>query len=146
MANIIIESSEKQVALLRRIVKLLFAVAGCMWLVKYILQFPSETTMQAFVIGQYQLYLVLLTLWGYDYKRETGRYKALQSMCKSLNTQAENISTQDIHQANAERYFVVLTKRTDTKGGWFTIIFTWTLTVAAVVLITRQLLTILSLM
>jgi hypothetical protein len=41
------------------------------------MHFSTEEVLTSFRLDQYQIYLVLLTLWGYQAKREARRMKAI---------------------------------------------------------------------
>lgn len=137
MSKGISTSYMRELQIFRRILRLLFAIAGCMWIVKYVVHFPDEHSMQTFVIGQYQLYLILLTLWGYDYKRESGRHGVLSLLSNKYSCSTNDVTTEHISTDNKLHLFEVLVKRTKGKG-WFAFSFIWVLLILSFVQIVRQ--------
>jgi len=137
MVNSIVDSCEHQLRLLRRVIKTLFAIAGCMWILKYVVHFPDEISIQMFALGQYQLYLILLTLWGYDYKRESGRLKILNKISNESNCKTNEITVHQIQEYSAGKLFTVLTKQ-EGAGGWFTLVLIWGLLIISVFLVVKQ--------
>src|SRR5690349_13989472 len=85
-------SFERQQQLLRRLFKVLFSVAGTMWLCVYALPDDQLNVVQTFRQQQYQLYLLLLTLWGYSYRRES---MAMTTLIRVAENKAVPVSAVD---------------------------------------------------
>lgn len=126
----------RQRALLTRIVRVMFALAGCMWIIKYIPQIlPHDDIL--FTKNQYQLYLILLTLWGYDYRRELVRMKVVLGIAKEQNAAPDTITQSHIQEAQQLHRFDILSKQ-QRDGKWFAVLFTWLLLLLATAQILRQ--------
>ena len=97
--------------LLRRILMTLFSIAGLSW---FLLLLPNSTISQAkhdiFKANQYQLYLLLLTLWGYDFRRQAKRLEWLIEFSSSLNKPVRLISNDDVIDAGNLSLFEVFSK------------------------------------
>jgi hypothetical protein len=125
--------------ILRRVLMTLFSIAGLSW---FLLLLPSSTINQAkhdiFKANQYQLYLFLLTLWGYDFRRQAKRLEWLVELADSINKPIATITKADIIASGRLSLFEVFTKDTGASAQYFHIIFTWFLLVASVGQFIRQ--------
>ncbi|MBI3258016.1 MAG: hypothetical protein HYZ54_00815 [Ignavibacteriae bacterium] len=125
--------------LLRRVLMSLFSIAGLSW---FLLLLPSSTINQAkhdiFKANQYQLYLLLLTLWGYDFRRQSKRLEWLIEFSKDRKSISE-ITKEDVTLAGKLSLFEVFTKYKGSSAQYFHIIFTWFLLIASVGQFIRQL-------
>lgn len=124
--------------LLRRVLMSLFSIAGLSW---FLLLLPSSTINQAkhdiFKANQYQLYLFLLTLWGYDFRRQAKRLEWLIEYSKGKKPISE-ITKEDVILEGKLSLFEVFTKYKGSSGQYFHIIFTWFLLVVSVAQFVRQ--------
>ena len=128
-----------QQMLLRRCSSLLFALAGFSW---FLLLLPDSVADAAhhahFRNGQYQLYTVLLTLWGYDYRRHSLRLTAILELSAVLGKSPRLLTAGDIQQAGKLHVFEILSKHDGSKPKYFHIAFMWLLLTAAAALFVRQ--------
>ena len=129
---------KKQFKTLQQILRALFSVAGCLWILKYAFPFSNQETLFHFTAQQYQLYLLLLTVWGYNYKREVSRMQVLMRLSDTLDIPTHEVQSSAIGDAHELHRFDVLTKVTN-DGKWFAVLFTWTLLLLSIAQIVRQL-------
>ena len=83
-----------------RVIKLMFATAGCYWIVIYgfqVLGWIDHETLKILRGGQTMIYFVLLTLWGMEYMRETKRLKKLISAADDLGSRVHDMSLSQVH-------------------------------------------------
>ncbi|MBS1537740.1 MAG: hypothetical protein JST20_08340 [Bacteroidetes bacterium] len=126
--------------LLRRILMTLFSIAGLSW---FLLLLPNSAISQAkhdtFKANQYQLYLLLLTLWGYDFRRQAKRLEWLIVFSLSIGKPVELITKEDITVTNNLSLFEVFSKHKGSSSSqYFHIIFTWFLLIASISQFVRQ--------
>lgn len=121
---------------LKRILRVSFAIAGCLWIAAYTLHFGSSEVMTTFRLDQYQIYLVLLTLWGYQAKREAKRYRSLFRVATELGKEVTGVTLEEIVQSSSRGDFDVLRRRS--KGSWLPVLFSWLLLVLFVLLFMKQ--------
>lgn len=130
---------EPQRKLLRKVLMTFFSIAGLSW---FLLLLPSSTIDQAkhdiFKANQYQLYLMLLTLWGYDFRRQAKRLEWLVDFSASLGVPINKVSKEDIIAAGKLSLFEVFTKYKGSSAQYFHIIFTWFLLVVSAMQFIRQ--------
>jgi hypothetical protein len=109
---------------MKRITSLLFGTAGCLWFVLYlpesILPFQGH---EAFKLKQYQIYVVLMTLWGLDYMREFKRIDILARTSHSLKKDITLIDKDDI--ADHLNVFEVYSFLPGAKGYHIAVIINW---------------------
>ena len=76
----------KERYVLKRITSVLFAIAGCSWFLLYVPEsIIHQKTHELFKLQQYQIYVLLLTLWGLDYKRQLDRITVLSQKSMILH-------------------------------------------------------------
>jgi hypothetical protein len=84
-------------SLLQRLIRILFSIAGISW---FLLLLPPEIISPdryiLFKSNQYQLYLVLMTLWGYDYRRESRRLAAIATVSSTLQKPVDQLNIHDL--------------------------------------------------
>lgn len=93
--------------LLKLLLRVCFSIAGCLWILAYTMHFSTEEVLTSFRLDQYQIYLVLLTLWGYQAKREARRMKAIIDVSESLSKPADAVTLEELSAAGGLRYFGV---------------------------------------
>jgi len=106
---------EPQRHLLRHFLRLSFTVAGLFW---FVLWFPQLAALDAeqlaqFKTQQYQLYLVLLTLWGIDLKRHSKRLAFLLRLSALQNKRWYELSAEELRQSQHLHLFELLWKLPD---------------------------------
>ncbi|MBL7999150.1 MAG: hypothetical protein JNL32_10985 [Candidatus Kapabacteria bacterium] len=129
--------------LLLRIIRTLFAIAGCLWIAKYVSFLLPEDRLQQFTSQQYQLYLVLLTLWGYDYRRSMQRMESVIAAASRRLLTPIDVSTEMLDEDSALHTFSIFSPL-GTEKKWFSVVFTIALIVAASALLLRQILFLIS--
>ena len=130
---------EPQRILLRRVLMSLFSIAGLSWFLVFLPIVAMTPEKHAiFKANQYQLYLILLTLWGYDFRRQVKRLEWILELCSSLNKSASALSVADIQSGNGLSKMEVFGKHTGSSAQYFHILFTWLLLIFAVLQIVRQ--------
>jgi len=109
---------------LKRITSLLFACAGCLWFFLYlpesVLPFQGH---EAFKLKQYQIYVVLLTLWGLDFRREFKRIEFIARTSHTLNKDITQVDSIDIN--DSMHLFEVYTFLPGAKGYHVAVIINW---------------------
>lgn len=124
-------------ALLKRITSILFAIAGCSWFLLYLPESViNHEAHEVFKLQQYQIYVVLLTIWGLDYKRQLNRISAIALQASVLQKKFESIEASDIH--HELQLFEVLMPIKKTKGKHIALIITWIFLGLSIILIIRQ--------
>ena len=130
---------EPQRILLRRVLMSLFSIAGLSWFLVFLPIVAMNPEKHAiFKANQYQLYLILLTLWGYDFRRQVKRLEWILQLTGKINKPASALSYSDIQTANGLSLMEVFGKHPGSSAQYFHVIFTWMLFVIAVVQIIRQ--------
>jgi hypothetical protein len=122
--------------LLGVLIRLAFGLAGLCWLPLLWLQMEGASR-TAFTLTQYQLYVVLLTLWGYDYRRQLRRVECILECATKLQRLPENVTWEDIASCGCADRFDVL-RRHPKSRAWFPVAFTWGLLVGAYLWLGRQ--------
>lgn len=129
----------RQQVILRRCISILFALAGFSW---FLLWLPDSIADSAhhnsFRNGQYQVYTVLLTLWGYDYRRQSLRLNSLILLSTTLGKLPDALTVADIRQADKIHLFEIFTKHSLSTRKYFHIGFIWLLLSVAVALLVKQ--------
>jgi hypothetical protein len=109
---------------LKRITSLLFASAGCLWFFLYlpesIMPFQGH---EAFKLKQYQIYVVLMTLWGLDFRREFKRIDFIARKSHELKKDIMQIDSNDIK--DSLHLFEVYTFLPGAKGYHIAVIINW---------------------
>lgn len=118
------------------LIRLAFGLAGLCWLPLLWLT-SGGTSRTAFTLTQYQLYVVLLTLWGYDYRRQLRRIECILECAMKLQRSPESVTWADIVACGFIERFDVL-RRHPKSRAWFPIAFTWGLLVGAYIWLGRQ--------
>lgn len=113
-----------------------FAIAGCLWIVAYTLHFSSGDVMTAFRLDQYQIYLVLLTVWGYQAKREVKRHAVIADLSTKLGLDVGSVTREHLADAGVLGTFDILLSRNRTSR--FPVMFTWLLFLAYLLLLAKQ--------
>ena len=127
----------KERYLLKRITSVLFAIAGCSWFLLYVPEsIIHQKTHELFKLQQYQIYVLLLTLWGLDYKRQLDRLTVLSQKASLLQKAVIDIQSSDIPEEIQK--FEVLWFKKNTHGKHISWVITWIFLLFACVLITRQ--------
>lgn len=122
---------------LKRITSLLFACAGCLWFILYlpesIMPFQGH---QVFKLKQYQVYVVLLTLWGLDFRREYKRLDCIVRKSKELNKDIAQITKEDI--GDSLHLFEIYSLIPGSKGYHIALLINWICILAGIGLLTFQ--------
>jgi len=109
---------------LKRITSLLFACAGCLWFFLYlpesVLPFQGH---EAFKLKQYQIYVVLLTLWGLDFRREFKRIEFIARTSHELKKDIALVDSADIK--DSIHLFEVYSFLPGAKGYHIAVIINW---------------------
>lgn len=128
-----------QRAILRRVLMSLFSVAGLSWFLVFlpIVEMTAEKH-ALFKANQYQLYLILLTLWGYDFRRQVKRLEWIMTVSSTLRKPVMAMTQDDIHEPRGLSMMEVFTKLPGSSAQYFHIAFTWLLFGSAVAQIIRQ--------
>ncbi|MCS6999856.1 MAG: hypothetical protein RML15_02810 [Bacteroidota bacterium] len=128
----------------RRIVgillRLAFACAGVLWLLLPWVELDAQTR-GAFTAMQYQLYLLLLTLWGYDYRRQVRRLSCVLAVADAQSCPPSQVRWEHIDQSGQSGWFDVLLRRRHSRQ-WFPVVFTWVLLIASYLWLGRQIVSI----
>ncbi len=124
--------------LFTRILRSYFAVAGVMWILVFILPFHNAEEHSVFRLHQYQLYVVLLSLWGYDYRREVFRLRLLAAMAARLRCTIPDIEWASLDSRTELPKFSVFVKR-GLGPRWFPILFVYSFFAVASWIIFMQL-------
>lgn len=91
------ESYHPQKRTFRRVISLLFSMAGLYWLAMYSAHLAGEVTSSTMLTlrnGQTVIYFVLLTLWGLEYLREARRLSAVITAANEHNTAPQHIDSE----------------------------------------------------
>lgn len=124
--------------LLGMLVRICFGIAGVLWLPLSLFNItPAEKTM--YVQVHYQLYLVLLTLWGYDYRRQWKRTECVLELAQQAGVTPAQVRWDQVVAAGCASLFDVLRQRAESRA-WFPLAFTWVLLVSSYILLGRQVL------
>ncbi|MFN4769726.1 MAG: hypothetical protein ACK5JL_06785 [Candidatus Kapaibacterium sp.] len=124
--------------LLKLLLRVCFSIAGCLWILAYTMHFSTEEVLTSFRLDQYQIYLVLLTLWGYQAKREARRMKAIIDVSESLSKPADAVTLEELSAAGGLRYFGVF-QRISKQQSLFPMILSIGLVVVFIALLCKQL-------
>lgn len=130
---------EPQRKVFRNILRLCFSIAGFSW---FVIMFPSLLNLSLeqetlFRVNQYQIYLILLTLWGFELKMQEKRLSFLLNLAGSLGKKWYQITEKDIVEAGKASLFTVF-KKPRGKGNNLHVYFIWLLMALTVVQFTRQ--------
>lgn len=129
----------QQSRMLHRCISILFGLVGCSW---FLLLLPDSllTTecRSAFQVGQYKLYTVLLTLWGYEHRRQSVRYSTLLELSAAVGKMPFALTLHDIRHSGKLHLFEVFTKHKGSQRNYHHIIFVWLLLAAAITLFVSQ--------
>lgn len=122
-----------------RCISVLFGLAGCLWLLPLLPESLVNTEHHdAFRYGQYQLYTVLLTLWGYAYRRQSARFETLVGISGTLGKMPAALTADDIRNSGKLHLFEVMTKYRGARRLYHHILCIWLLFGGALTLIVRQ--------
>jgi hypothetical protein len=102
------------------------------------MHFSTEEVLTSFRLDQYQIYLVLLTLWGYQAKREARRMKAIIDVSESLSKPADAVTLEELSAAGGLRYFGVF-QRISKQQSLFPVVLSIGLVVVFIALLCKQL-------
>ncbi|MFM7543293.1 MAG: hypothetical protein ACKO5I_01520 [Ignavibacteria bacterium] len=91
---------------------------------------------QVFKLKQYQLYVVLLTLWGLDFRREYKRLDCIVRKSKELNKDISQITKEDI--GDSLHLFEIYSLIPGSKGYHITLLINWICILAGIGLLTFQ--------
>ena len=116
----------------------LFTCAGLLWILAYVFPFHQTEDMHVFKHHQYQIYLLLLTLWGYQLKRDKNRALAIMSCAREWHKSCDEVEFEHLKAAKLDHHFDVLFHRSKSTS-WFPVIFSWILALSAFVLLLMQL-------
>lgn len=122
--------------LLANSVKLVFSIAGILWIpLGFVELDPDVRTM--FLQRQYQLYVFLLVLWGYDWRRQLRRAECIIHMASQRQCSPENVQWNDIQNEGLSHHFDVLVPRVGMRS-LVPLLLTWGTGIAAIVWLMRQ--------
>ena len=123
---------------LKRITSLLFACAGCLWFFLYlpesVLPFQGH---EEFKLKQYQIYVVLMTLWGLDFRREFKRIDFIARKSHELKKDIASIDSNDIK--DSLHLFEVYSFLPGAKGYHIAVIINWIFCMLGIALLISQL-------
>ena len=122
---------------LKRLTSLLFACAGCLWFILYL----PESLMpfqghEIFKLKQYQIYVVLLTCWGLDFRREFKRLDCIVRKAKELKKDISEITSNDI--SDSLHLFEIFTFIPEAKGYHIALFINWICCLAGLGLLAYQ--------
>lgn len=123
----------------KNMLRMFFTIAGFSW---FFIFFPSlgdlpEDKLSAFRINQYQIYLILLTLWGFELKMHEKRISFLLNLSATLGRKWHTITRRDIGAAG-KMYLFDLFSRKATDGTVLQVGFVWLLIALVMVQFVRQ--------
>lgn len=118
----------------RTLLRSLFACAGTLWIVVWFLPNIDANTKTTFSLLQYQMYTILLTLWGMDYKKGEWRLELLAFFGKEEIESESTVESADVIDAHS----VFIKRSTSNRYIWYA--FTWLLFMLAVIQLIRELL------
>ncbi len=123
----------------RLFLSIMFGIVGCSW---FLLLLPDSIVSahkhDLFRLGQFELYVLLLTLWGYDYRCETTRLAWLITTSSEMNKPANYIALNDVITADKLHIFEMFVKHGNSNRNYFHIVFRWALILAILTLFIRQ--------
>ncbi|GIV53951.1 MAG: hypothetical protein KatS3mg039_0469 [Candidatus Kapaibacterium sp.] len=119
------EQWQQERRLLGVLLRLCFGVAGLLWIPLSLMNITADER-AAYTLSQYQLYLFLLTLWGYDYRRQLKRTECVLGLANAAAVAPMQVRWEQIVAAGQASLFDVLRRR-DMSQKWFPLVFTWTL-------------------
>ena len=122
---------------LKRITSMLFACAGCLWFFLYlpesVLPFQGH---EEFKLKQYQIYVVLMTLWGLDFRREFKRIDFIARKSHELKKDIASIDSNDIK--DSLHLFEVYSFLPGAKGYHIAVIINWIFCMLGIALLISQ--------
>lgn len=135
----ILNMFEPQRRVFKNMLRLFFTIAGFSWFFVFfpsLLELPPER-LNTFRVNQYQIYLILLTLWGFELKMQEKRLSFLVNHASALGKKWYRITRQDVIQARKIYLFDLFTKHTS-DGKYLHIGFIWLLIFLTLVQFVRQ--------
>lgn len=135
----ILNMFEPQRRVFKNMLQTFFSIAGFSW---FFIFFPSllnvpEEKLMVFKINQYQIYLILLTLWGFELKMQEKRIAVLLNLASALGKKWYRITRQDILAAGKMYLFDLFTKHAK-DGKFLHVGFVWLLIALTLVQFVRQ--------
>ena len=135
----IINLFEPQRRVFKNMLRLFFTIAGFSW---FFIWFPNlveldDSRLNSFRINQYQIYLILLTLWGFELKMQEKRLSFLLNLSSSLGRKWYHITPQDVNAAGKMYLFDLFSPRSK-HGHYLHIGFVWLLIILVLVQFARQ--------
>ena len=135
----ILNMFEPQRRVFKNMLRLFFTIAGFSW---FFIFFPTllhvpEEKLIVFRVNQYQIYLILLTLWGFELKMQEKRLAFLLNLASTLGKKWYKITRQDVLDAGKMHLFDLFTKHAR-DGKFLHIGFIWLLIVLTLVQFVRQ--------
>lgn len=130
---------EPQRKVFKNILRLFFTVAGFSWFFVFfpsLLNLPPEQVI-LFRVNQYQIYLILLTLWGFELKMQEKRLSFLLNLASTLGKKWYQMTEHDIQQAGKMQLFNVFYMRFRGKKN-IHIYFIWLLMALTIAQFVRQ--------
>jgi hypothetical protein len=124
----IINLFEPERRMFKNMLRLFFTVAGFSW---FFIFFPNLTDLPgeklaAFRVNQYQIYLILLTLWGFELKMQEKRLSFLLNLSSALGKKWYHITRQDVVAAGKMYLFDLFSRRAK-DGTFLPVAFVWLL-------------------
>lgn len=135
----IVNMFEPQRRVFKNLLRLFFTVAGFSW---FVIFFPSlgdlpTDKFTSFRTNQYQIYLILLTLWGFELKMQEKRIAFLLNLASALGKKWYALTYRDI--ANAGKlYLFDLFMRKANDGSPAAVGFVWVLIALVLLQFVRQ--------
>lgn len=139
-ASRIVTLFEPERRVIKNLLRLFFTIAGVSW---FLIWFPATFSIDAdalmpFKINQYQIYLILLTLWGFELKCQEKRISYILNLSTSLNKQWYHLSQDDFIRDGNTHLLEVLTKKYPENRKYMHLAFTWFLIALTIVQFARQ--------
>ncbi len=130
---------EPQRRVFKNMLRLFFTIAGFSW---FFIFFPDlgdlpENRLAVFRSNQYQIYLILLTLWGFELKMQEKRLAFLLNLAASLGRKWYTLTRQDVSAAGKMYLFDLFTRKAK-DGTVLQVGFVWLLIALVLVQFVRQ--------
>lgn len=132
----------RQSAILKNIITLSFSIAGCSWFVLWWMNIgeaaPAEEA-RTFKENQYQIYLILMTLYWLAAQREAKRIGALLEVSTALAKPWHALSSKDLAEhGKASVFDVIAPAAQGYRPAYGAIGFTWLLLICTTGMFARQ--------
>ncbi len=113
----------RQRRLFDTVLRFLFMTGGFLWIGWFFLKSDDPIDHLHFRLHQYQLYVLLLSLWGYQFRRDVRRLKLLIALASESHCNVEDVTYDAVCGHPDAKVFDVFDRRSPS-SGWFAPIFT----------------------